>query len=399
MWNVLLISFLYARLISSSNSSDIVSIPGQPTTNEMNQGALFVTPALFRKNETEFIIGGLFAMYNQTTNLTSLAQIQNVESLRYALSETNASELAKKLNVTFNYYIENTYGDPAVSIENSVRMRRGKVLGVVGPGTTMEAIQVSSFYTLTQTPLISDFVSTDILNSDEIEDVNFGFMRVVCNETLYHFAVTETMRTFDWTLVSTVFTDSEIGRASFQSFRADANRSNITLTCTQIIAESERLNLTSYITCLSNSMAKVIYMEVTPDYAARVLFQLYVNRDLLGPRTVIFSSSLMTFDLDDFTTKNQIPISSLQGFLSIIQSPGDTSGFVNYWNGLNPQNTNYRAFNLMWQEQFKCSLAADTSIPLCSNNLTARNINETCRCSGIEKTSDLPILVGNFFDF
>ena len=58
---------------------------------------------------------------------------------------------------------------------------------------------------------------------------------------------------------------------------------------------------------------------------------------------------------------------------------------------VNPNNTDYPAFNAVWQDTFKCTLNASDTLPPCPVDIERRTFE--CRCSGEENFADLPVNV------
>lgn len=56
---------------------------------------------------------------------------------------------------------------------------------------------------------------------------------------------------------------------------------------------------------------------------------------------------------------------------------------------VSPANTNYPAFNQVWQREFRCIINASDTVPLCPASINERVYN--CRCTGEENLANLPI--------
>ena len=56
---------------------------------------------------------------------------------------------------------------------------------------------------------------------------------------------------------------------------------------------------------------------------------------------------------------------------------------------VSPANTNYPAFNQVWQREFRCIINASDTVPLCPQDYGLREHN--CRCTGEESLNDLPV--------
>lgn len=54
----------------------------------------------------------------------------------------------------------------------------------------------------------------------------------------------------------------------------------------------------------------------------------------------------------------------------------------------NPSNTDYEAFSIVWESQFRCSLNDTDTIPPCPEDVSERVFE--CRCTGNENFADLP---------
>lgn len=68
---------------------------------------------------------------------------------------------------------------------------------------------------------------------------------------------------------------------------------------------------------------------------------------------------------------------------------GSLSLYKACMSAVSPANTNYPAFNQVWQREFRCIINASDTVPLCPPSIDDRVFN--CRCTGDENMANLPV--------
>lgn len=84
-------------------------------------------------------------------------------------------------------------------------------------------------------------------------------------------------------------------------------------------------------------------------------------------------------------TDSFLPLLGTLGFIPQIGQLGQYRACVSQ---ISPENTNYTEFISVWEEQFKCTVTKDDTIPPCPSNISQRTFE--CRCTNDERFEDLP---------
>lgn len=78
--------------------------------------------------------------------------------------------------------------------------------------------------------------------------------------------------------------------------------------------------------------------------------------------------------------------------MGICSDPGNLTIFEEWFGHLTPENANYTTFVKFWEMTFRCFYNSDDLfIPFCPINLTDRILPISCRCTGTENLTNVPI--------
>ncbi|XP_047430336.1 G-protein coupled receptor family C group 6 member A-like [Mugil cephalus] len=200
----------------------------------------------------DIMIGGLFPIHesvkvsinadgtdNRTCDRFSVARLVQSLIMVQAVEEINKrQELG---NLTMGYHIVDSCSDVTTALKNTMaftkRNDRGEqssppVLAVIGGYYSEISIAVTRQLNLEYIPQIS-FGSTSGFLSDKVRFPSF--MRTVPEDDHQARAIVEILRSYQWTWIGVITTDSDYGRYAFERLRYHADKNNICFAYTSIL--------------------------------------------------------------------------------------------------------------------------------------------------------------------
>lgn len=193
-------------------------------------------------------IGGLMVMTtpDKTSNcsvVNSAIGIEVLEALLFAVDRINANKTFLP-NITIGVKAFDTCGSETAALDRAVKafvLGGGRnsyagtgsfnagvcteharpVLGVIGPGFSYEAEQITPFLNLFEIPLIS-YSATSPKLSDKSKYEYFS--RTASSDYFLTQAITDLLVHFNWTYVSVVYSDETYGRNGYQGLKQEASK-------------------------------------------------------------------------------------------------------------------------------------------------------------------------------
>ncbi|XP_018025344.1 metabotropic glutamate receptor 5-like [Hyalella azteca] len=286
---------------------------------------------------------------------SSIALEQSLEFIRDALSDSDSNEGGGGLDDSRDFIRPN---------------RTKNIVGVVGPGSSDATIQVQNLLKLFNIPQVGySATSLDLSDKTRFSD----FLRVVPSDYYQAQVMVDIVRYYNWTYVSTVYTDDNYGQRGMAAFNALAEVSNICIAEEEKVAynaddpafdnviknliKAERANV---VVCFCDGMTVRNLHRAAQRYNVASRF-LFIGSDGWADRTDVVDG------LEEIFT----------GGISVRIKKPYLMDFDKYYFALKPmQNSRNPWFEEFWQHKFNCSLPVKETLaglPPCTGNESLSN--------------------------
>ncbi|XP_043933412.1 metabotropic glutamate receptor 2 [Protopterus annectens] len=326
----------------------------------------------------DLVIGGLFPVHEKGDTMEDCGKIneyrgiQRLEAMLYALDEIN-NDPNLLPGLQLGTHILDTCSKDTYALEQSLEFVRASltkadgsdyicpdgsyaihddvpmaIAGVIGGSYSDVSIQVANLLRLFQIPQIS-YASTSAKLSDKSRYDYFA--RTVPPDFYQAKAMSEILRFFNWTYVSTVASEGDYGETGIEAFEQEARSRNI------CIATSEKVG---------RSMSKKGYegvikaLMLKPNAKVAILFTRSEDaRELLAAAQRL-NVSLTWVASDGWGALESVVRGSEQvadGAITIELAAYPIKEFTTYFRELHPyNNTRNPWFREFWEQRFQCSL-------------------------------------------
>ena len=229
--------------------------------------------------DKDFILGGLFPIYDCTGLGTGMDGVELLEAMLFAIDRIN-NDMSLLPNLTIGYDVRDTCNDSVIGLEaaaNIIRLAEDtSLLGIVGPAATSITLTIASVFDL-QVPLVGYASSYAALSNKHLYEY---FLRTIPSDSLQSKAMLDLVSFFKWEYVSVIFNDDSYGNSGTNVFIDGAMQHNICLDEQIRIPSSEmsriNVNRTMHIEkavkTLLNSKAYVVIVY-TDEETVLALFQ------------------------------------------------------------------------------------------------------------------------------
>ena len=282
-----------------------------------------------------------------------------LEAFRYAINITNAAGILPE-NFTIGYEIYDSCKSTVVMKPHLVPTlfsKERKLLGIVGPYTSSEAVLAASVFSVFHTSAISYKAS-----SLELEDRGrySNFFRTIPSDRFEAEAIADILLRYNWTYVSCV--SSHEKQRGFLVLKTSIERSNKCIAKQVLlpeIAETNSFN-DAIETISSDKRAKVVILFTTREDTIHLIEA--ANRKLYG-NGVLWIGGTGWGNL--VLRSNMKPLGDGAISLNYISHNHDQK-FREHFRSLNPQNNNYTWFKKFWEGVFGCSFGGEYNKKPCS---------------------------------
>lgn len=326
-----------------------------------------------------FVYGGIFGLTEDYSGKPSLSGYQEMLAMKCAIDDINAISKVRGQNTTYYYNILNSQGSPSVSMRAGVELLSAGVPVTIGPSISDSAVAVASLYAPFNITILSGSTTANILSR---RDLYGTYFRTIPPDQAMADVVTDLMLYFNWTLVTPIYTRNTYGVSGQAEFQAQAAVKGILVTCGRFIPPGQTTGLQNTINCLSTSQSSVVILWMGVSDAFNVISEFYKS-ELLPDITFIATDGWGdTADVESFLN-GQVPVSYLEGSLSVIPKRGDQSNFINCVSKIRPDDQNLPGIDNYWQVGLRCILSDDNNISFCPEELNDRLSfpNISCRCT------------------
>ena len=319
--------------------------------------------------DSDFVLGGLFAVHSrnlsQGVGSESCGQIrcqegiERVEAMLFAIDQIN-NDPHLLPNLTLGYDIRDTCYEEHVGLDeaadlilsgthlelnnknqcnNSIsKQLQVGTIGLIGAGASRVSIPIAGLTRLFEIPQIS-YSSTSAILSDR-ERYSY-FFRTIPSDTKETMAIVDTIRYFNWTFISTVFTRDSYGQSGIDDLHDLASKHGICIDISEGIEvdfkDDDYDNLAAKI---SKSEAKVIVL-----YASQEAAQKLLSKETIKNFTWIATSAWVQ------------SVNTLVGVIGIVPKIRTISEFNDYFTMLRMNRSNNR--NPWFSEYIKCNDTVD----------------------------------------
>ena len=282
-----------------------------------------------------------------------------LEAFRYAINITNSLGILPK-NFTIGYKIYDSCKSTAIlksQLVPTLFQEDRKLLGVVGPYTSSEAVLTASVFGVFHTSAISYKAS-----SIELEDRGryANFFRTAPSDRYEAEAISDILIKYNWTYVSSV--SSHEKQRGFLILKALIERNRKCIAKQVLLPEiAETASFDDAIeTISSDSKAKVVILFTTREDTINLMES--ANRKVYGSGVLWISGT----GWGNLVLRNSMkPLGD--GAISLNYFPHDyDEKFKEYFCSLNPRDNNYSWFKKFWEDVFSCSFAGEYNRRRCS---------------------------------
>ncbi|XP_054165125.1 metabotropic glutamate receptor 3-like, partial [Oppia nitens] len=234
-----------------------------------------------------------------------------------------------------------------------------RVVGVIGGQSSTVSIQLANLLRLFKVPQISyQSTSTTLSNKQKYE----YFFRTVPSDVNQVQAILEILKTFRWTYVSVVYSDTDYGNKGYDLLQELAYYHNICFSSPQAI-NVDHFADADYDNVIKNLMHKInarVVVVFTDKNTARNIMAAAKRRNAINRFIWIGSEA---WACRDSVVKNLEHV--VEGAITVTPLVRPIDGFTEYFTNLTPNNNNQLNpwFNEFWEEHFKCKLPQFQTTP------------------------------------
>eukprot|EP00794_Sanderia_malayensis_P004605 gene4605-5211_t len=294
-----------------------------------------------------------------------------MEAFRYAINRTNQNpHNFYKLGYTIRDTCQSSVKLKGIIKDTAMSQVPDLILGVVGPGTTDAAFEISQVVDAWELPAISYAVGSSSFSHKKRHEY---VLRTVPDDSYLRKALLDVIRHFNWSYVSVVGSCSVYNQDELSLFvktvRDDSRcLARMTRLCDRTVAGYEK-ELKSV---LKDSRVRVLVMLTDPDDTLGILTAAKSIGLSPGRLTLLASTGWGNLDLKTAGLEDVA-----RGALTLTYaSNGSMAEFKEHFFSLNPRNNNYEAFIQFWEEIFNCSTGLLT------------DSTKTIACTGAEKLAE-----------
>uniref|UniRef100_H3BC48 Metabotropic glutamate receptor 2 n=1 Tax=Latimeria chalumnae TaxID=7897 RepID=H3BC48_LATCH len=326
----------------------------------------------------DLVIGGLFPVHEKGAGMEDCGKIneyrgiQRLEAMLFALDEINKDPKLLP-GLTLGAHILDTCSKDTYALEQSLEFVRASltrvddteyicpdgsyaihddiplaITGVIGGSYSDVSIQVANLLRLFQIPQIS-YASTSAKLSDKTRYDYFA--RTVPPDFYQAKAISEILRYFNWTYVSTVASEGDYGETGIEAFEQEARNRNICIATSEKLGRSMNKNLYEGVVraLMLKPNAKVVILFIKSEDARELLAAAlklnvtftWVASDGWGAQETVIRGSERVAD----------------GAITIELSSYPIMDFATYFRNLDPYNNRRNPwFREFWEHKFQCSL-------------------------------------------
>ncbi|XP_069792358.1 metabotropic glutamate receptor 2 [Narcine bancroftii] len=339
------------------------------------------TSAVGKKEITidgDLVIGGLFPVHEKGNGLEDCGRInehrgiQRLEAMLFALDAIN-KDADILPGIKLGAHILDTCSKDTYALEQSLEFVRSSltkvdeteyicpdgsyaihddmtfaIAGVIGGSYSDVSIQVANLLRLFQIPQIS-YASTSAKLSDKTRYDYFA--RTVPPDFYQAKAMSDILRFFNWTYVSTVASEGDYGETGIEAFEQEARTRNICIATSEKVGRS--MNRKAY-----DAVVKALMQK--PNAKVVVLFTKSEDaRELLAAARRLNASYLWVASdgwgaLENVVRGNE---EAAHGAITIELAAYPIKEFATYFVNLTPHNNSRNSwFHEFWEQKFRCSL-------------------------------------------
>ncbi|XP_061169188.1 metabotropic glutamate receptor 5-like [Saccostrea echinata] len=354
--------------------------------------------------EGDLVIGALFPVHKGPKDLTGYTRtcgevweqygIHRVEIFLRTLEEINNDQTLLP-NITLGYDIRDSCWYSPICLEQSIDFikdsiasldksqsknttgrckteNRKPIVGLIGPGTSQNSIQVQNLLQIFKLPQIG-YSATSM----ELSDKNLYkyFMRVVPSDMFQAQALLDIVLQFNWTYISTVHTDGNYGQRGIESFTKLAEEAGVCIAKTAKIARGATDD--EHVEIIKNLMKKERAKVIVCFCDGETVRSLY-NATAMVPGAknhfLVLGSDGWN-DRPDVVRGNE---ENVAGGMSIKLTSPKIKDFDPYFNSLNPYtNTRNPWFKEFWAKTYDCTfddkVVKEKGFKKCTGKETRRN--------------------------
>ncbi|KAM6474534.1 metabotropic glutamate receptor 2 isoform 1-T1 [Liasis olivaceus] len=327
--------------------------------------------------EGDLVIGGLFPVHEKggpaedCGKINEHRGIQRLEAMLFALDEINKNHHILP-GITLGAHILDTCSKDTYALEQSLDFVRASltrvdgsehicpdgsyaihddvptaITGVIGGSYSDVSIQVANLLRLFQIPQIS-YASTSAKLSDKSRYDYFA--RTVPPDFYQAKAMSEILRFFNWTYVSTVASEGDYGETGIEAFEQQARARNICIATSEKVGRSmNKKTFDGVIKALMQKPSARVVVLFTRSEDAREL--------LAAAQRINVSFTWVASDgwgaLESVVAGSE-PIAD--GAITIELASYPVQEFAVYFQNLNPYNNSRNPwFQEFWEHKFQCS--------------------------------------------
>ena len=329
------------------------------------------------EENADYVLGGLFPVHADADGGASCGEIklegsvERVEAMLYALDLINSNDSLLP-NMQLGFDIRDTCISENIGLDEALdfAVLRGKWLQdscisrggnyndsilpstiVIGAASSRVSVPVATLLRLFEVPQISYSSTSARLNN---RDRYTYFYRTISADNLQAEAMIDICLRFNWTYVSTIYTNDFYGRLGIDQFHSQAQETGICIDIDESIEihfnDSDYYDLAKK---LLNSTANVVVLFANAEESDK-LFKQLENAVAEG-----ISRRFQWIASDGWARPNIVKKYniSLSGLLGTLPSTSDNSEFHEYFSQLRPDNNFRNAwFDEFYEATFKCSL-------------------------------------------
>lgn len=158
--------------------------------------------------------------------------------------------------------------------------------------------------------LVISAEATSVFLSDKIKYP--FFFRTIPNDAYIATAICKLLSLFNWTLISVLYADDDIGISGASCFPQAANNQGIFISCTSIVTTESLDGLDSFFSCFINSSSSILVLWMGPQDASLVIKRM---SSISGMRSLVYIAPPQWANFNNFTTFSEdgFNASSLKG--------------------------------------------------------------------------------------
>ena len=312
-----------------------------------------------------FVLGGYFGVHRRSESKGTCGKIDQefgvylVEAMRYAINQINKNN-ETLYGTTLGYRIADTCSSMgSVRTDFGSMVLQHRIIGLVGPSTSDEAILAATAFGLFFVRLVS-YSASSIDLADRVKF--FNFFRTIPADDIQNHVLIDILKQFNWTYVSTVNSHGNYGQRGMDDLISMMAPQGICIATRNVLPKSP-----------NKSHFKAVVRNLNADPKATTVLLFTTAEDTVGLLTEARSSKRFTWLSSSAWSADMETVRGIKdvakGAILLNYAGMNNPAYRQHFLGMKLHENNYTWFAEFWQDAFNCSLSLSSSSKrICTGN-------------------------------